>query len=803
MKIKHLLITSLVLSQLGHFAYAQDSLALKPITVEAELGKLGSGFSVLKDGETNYVTAKANFTSQSFPEDTVRMITYQISFPAPGSYNLFARIRVGSGGFNDDSFFAGKGFGEKNQTNAADWVFVNGLAGAGCSAATDVVLDQGTVGSEVWKWINLSLNPLSSSLGAFNVSADQLTQVFQIGSREDGLQFDKFAFGKANLYYTVDMLDKQLEGSVTIPGPDLTKYYQGPPLAQGSPKFLGNVKDNGDNYFAKHWNQLTPGNEGKWASVAGQQDTTKWNWSGLDNLYNYAKTNNMLFKDHTLVWGSQQPSWINTLPKEEQLKYIETWMRQVGKRYPLMDMVDVVNEAIATHNPPDGKSNRANYKEALGGDGVTGYDWVIKAFELARKYMPKQTKLILNDYGIINDDNATSIYLKMIYLLKERGLIDGIGVQCHRFEIQNAGLTTLKKNLDRLAATGFGIYISEMDLGDASGDDVKPYDDQLQLQKYQQIFPIFWEHPSVVGVTLWGSLEDKMWQKTTHLINSDGTWRPALKWMAQYIKDTPVTIELKEVKSYTTYFEAECANVGKSWKLIADTLASNGNYLTTKAGVESTSKVSTDAESYITIPVTVDTTGVFGIYARVNCPTSNDDSFWMKVNNGQFRKISSLTTTGWSWKLLSNLTLNKGDNQIILSYCEDGALLDKICVSNYIFPPSGMGAEAINKCDTTAVSSKLLENAASALGQNYPNPFADATQIDFTLTNASDVSLQVFDLVGNLVATLVDEKMDAGNHQVKWDATNNRGSKIANGTYIYRLVTGDETVAKKMLFINQ
>jgi len=801
MKVRYLFLIAITISLLGNIVKAQDSIAMRPVIFEAESGNLGSGFSVLSQGNITYATAKANFTGAASPEDTIRMITYQVTFLDSGSYNLFARVRVGSGGYNDDSFFAGKGFGEKDFTNGADWVFVNGLAGTGYSSSIDVVTNQGTVGSEVWKWVNLSLNPISSSLGAFNISSDNLTQTFQIGSREDGLLFDKFAFGKSNLYFTVGMLDKGLQGSVTIPGPDTTKYYQGPPLALGSSKFLGNVKDNGDNYFAKHWNQLTPGNEGKWASIAGQQDTTKWNWTGLDNLYNYAKSNGMLFKDHTLVWGAQQPSWINNLSKEEQLKYIEIWMRQVGARYPDMDMVDVVNEAIATHNPPDGTGDRANYKFALGGDGVTGYDWVIKSFELARKYMPKQTKLILNDYGIINDDNATSIYLKMIYLLKERGLIDGIGVQCHRFEIQNAGLTTLKKNLDRLAATGLEIYISEMDLGDASGDDAAPYDDQLQLQKYQQIFPIFWEHPSVVGVTLWGSLEDKMWQKTTHLINSDGTWRPALTWMAQYIKDTPVSIDIKEVKPFVEYFEAECGNVGSKWIFTNDSLASNNYYLTVDKGVESISSASFDTESHIEIPISIDSAGTYSIYGRVNCPTVNDDSFWLKVNTGQFKKITSLSTSGWSWKLLTNVALNKGDNLLTISYCEDGALLDKICVSNYILPPVDMGKEALNKCDSISVSNPLIPSAESKLGQNYPNPFSELTQIDFSLTETTNVSLKIYDVVGKMVSTLVNEKLDAGNYNVTWYATDDNGAKLEGGIYIYQLVSGNKTVTKKMLFI--
>ena len=105
----------------------------------------------------------------------------------------------------------------------------------------------------------------------------------------------------------------------------------------------------------------------------------------------------------------------------------------------------------------------ANYKNALGGKGVTGWDWVIKSFELARKYIPN-AKLLINDYGIINDNSATTSYIQIINLLKDRGLIDGIGVQGHRFALESANTTTLKNNLDRLAATGLPIYISEFDL---------------------------------------------------------------------------------------------------------------------------------------------------------------------------------------------------------------------------------------------------------------------------------------------------------------------------------------------------
>ena len=533
-----------VLGLIPIYAFAQNSTENAPIIIEAESGKLGSGFSIVQDADVNYITAKANFAGQASPDDAIRIVYYDVTFKYPGYYKLFARVRVGTDGFSDDSFFSGKGFGQKVLNNGDDWVLINGLAAAGFSSSADVVEEMGVLGSEIWKWVNISSNFFSgtSSKEAFLVNADNLTQTFQIASREDGLAIDKFAFGNADLYYTVESLDKWLPGSSSKPNSATSKFYQGPPLADGLPKFLGNVMAS-DNIFANYWNQITPGNEGKWASIAGTSDSTKWNWTGLDAIYNYAKNHNLIFKDHTLIWGNQQPSWISSLDQTQQLKYIETWIRKVGQRYPGIDMIDVVNEPLVTHNPPDGVNGRANYKNALGGNGSTGWDWVINSFKLARKYLPK-AKLLINDYGIINDNNSTTTYLTIINLLKERGLIDGIGVQGHRFEFENANITTLKYNLDRLAATGLPIYISEMDLGNLNNSGTP--DDNQQLQLYQKIFPVLWDHPGVKGITLWGYLEGEMWQSTCYLVLKDGTWRPAMQWISQYIKAN-VTTEIEKL----------------------------------------------------------------------------------------------------------------------------------------------------------------------------------------------------------------------------------------------------------------
>ena len=535
----YLLLITVLLNYTGYAQNNGDDPGKKPVVVEAESGSVGSNYSVQTEGDVSYVATDVNYTGSSYPQGSESVITYQVEFQSAGSYQLFIRMRVGPNNFDDDSYFSAKGFGEKSLTDGVDWVMVNGLANAGFTDNASVVDEQGNAGSQVWKWVNISNNFYGSSADVFVVEEGNLTVTFQIGSREDGLQFDKIAFGKVGLYFTIQALDNELDGTETWPGVDV---YPGPPLADGKSKFLGNLKRTGDNSFVKIWNQLTPENEGKWGTVAPTIDTTNWNWTGLDELYAFAKANDILFKNHTLIWGNPQPSWISGLSEDKQLEYIEYWMMKTAQRYPETDMIDVVNEPLVNHNPPDGGNGRANYKNALGGDGATGWDWVIKSFELARKYYPN-TKLLLNDYNIINSNSATTTYVTIINLLKDRGLIDGIGVQGHRFELENTSNSTLNSNLNLLAATGLPIYITEFDLGNIS-DSGSP-DDQVQLELYQRIFPLLWEHPAVKGITLWGFLEGTMWQKTCFLVRTDGSWRPAMTWLADYVKDTPLSADDK------------------------------------------------------------------------------------------------------------------------------------------------------------------------------------------------------------------------------------------------------------------
>lgn len=82
------------------------------------------------------------------------------------------------------------------------------------------------------------------------------------------------------------------------------------------------------------------------------------------------------------------------------------------------------------------------------------------------------------------------------------------------------------------------------------------------------------------------------------------------------------------------------------------------------------------------------------------------------------------------------------------------------------------------------------------LDQNYPNPFNPSTNISFTLPDVSEVNLQVYDMLGRSVATLVDGRLNAGKHEISFDA-----SALASGMYVYTIQAGNYTSTKRMLLL--
>ena len=93
------------------------------------------------------------------------------------------------------------------------------------------------------------------------------------------------------------------------------------------------------------------------------------------------------------------------------------------------------------------------------------------------------------------------------------------------------------------------------------------------------------------------------------------------------------------------------------------------------------------------------------------------------------------------------------------------------------------------------------EPVTFALAQNYPNPFNPETRVEFAIAHAEWTTLVVYDVLGRKVRTLVNERMSAGRHVVRWDGRDDSGRPVAGGTYLYRLMSGAHVVTRKMVFM--
>ena len=331
-------------------------------------------------------------------------------------------------------------------------------------------------------------------------------------------------------------------------------------LSTNPDKFLGNITtgwnsdmDTDGFIFADYWNQVTPENATKWGSVEGDRQG-KYNWGGADKAAKYAKEHGFPFKFHTLVWGSQYPNWMNNLSTEKQYEAIVEWMDEAKKHYPDLPVIDVVNEAISSHAP-------APYKAALGGDGKTGYDWIIKAFQMAHERWPDAV-LVYNDYNTFQWN--TDQFIDLVRTIRDAGApVDAYGCQSH--DLTGCSANTLKASMKKLQdALKMPMYVTEYDIGTANDND--------QLKDYKAQIPLLWEADYCAGVTLWGWIYGKTWTTdgNSGLIKNKKE-RPAMEWLREYMQtDAAKTAKSPYpggVKEASVYVGASSLSVEKGEKV--------------------------------------------------------------------------------------------------------------------------------------------------------------------------------------------------------------------------------------------
>lgn len=160
------------------------------------------------------------------------------------------------------------------------------------------------------------------------------------------------------------------------------------------------------------------------------------------------------------------------------------------------------------------------------------------------------------------------------------------------------------------------------------------------------------------------------------------------KWYEWWATGIPVLKEEDLSQMDFAYYEAECAPHGSAWEVFRHSGASGDKYITVKKGLNSTDSVQTSEESTIKLVVDIKKDGTYYLFSRLDCPNANDDSFYLKIDNGEFVTYNNLQTNGWQWKKLSKTELTAGEHVLIISYREDGAKIDKLCITDYVNGPS-------------------------------------------------------------------------------------------------------------------
>jgi len=184
------------------------------------------------------------------------------------------------------------------------------------------------------------------------------------------------------------------------------------------------------------------------------------------------------------------------------------------------------------------------------------------------------------------------------------------------------------------------------------------------------------------------------------------------------------------------------------------------------------------------------------------------------VENSSFWKYNGSGGSNWSW--ISAAGMNKADSagrtelslplNVLFPGRNQGTIQFLVEVNSAVSPYGlvNMAPESYKtQCYVypTAVTTAITPVAHAApqsyaLAQNYPNPFNPATAIQYVLGKSGSVRLQVFDLLGREVATIVDGYQVAGTHVVRFD-----GTHCASGVYLYSLQAGGEVLVRKMLYL--
>ena len=265
----------------------------------------------------------------------------------------------------------------------------------------------------------------------------------------------------------------------------------------------------------------------------------------IDPTLKWCQENDMKMRGHTLVWHTQAPEWFfregytddgEYVDKDTMLMRMESYIRQllthVQEEYPgVIYCWDVVNEAV----DPDSADPESPFqcRTKLMQDPnpwyeTIGQDYVEMAFTYARKYADSDVKLFYNDYNTYQAPKTDGIYT-LCESLKEKGLIDGIGMQGY-WGIDYPPMKDIENAIKRFSELGLEIQITELSVGLDKENEVMI---QKQADKYAEIFNLLCDMDTqgggpanITNVTVFGLVDHYREGDTTNSRLFDENYKP-------------------------------------------------------------------------------------------------------------------------------------------------------------------------------------------------------------------------------------------------------------------------------------
>ncbi len=263
-----------------------------------------------------------------------------------------------------------------------------------------------------------------------------------------------------------------------------------------------------------HFGSLTAENVMKPGPIHPQEGS--YFWDDADKIVNFAQTNGLMVRGHTLCWHNQNPSWMfidsegKTVSKEVLLARLKEHITQVVTRYKgRVYAWDVVNEAI--------DDDSTKFMRETQWYQICGEEFIAKAFQWAHEADP-DAQLFYNDYNTEIPSKRDKIYRLLKPLIDAGVPIHGVGLQGH-WNLTTPTEKDLRDAIDKYSSLGVKLQITELDVSIYSREETDstkygftPEKEQKQMDHYNMIFRVFRDYKDVLtGVTFWNVSDKSSW----------------------------------------------------------------------------------------------------------------------------------------------------------------------------------------------------------------------------------------------------------------------------------------------------